>query len=84
MTQQYNCWEFKNCGRQPGGENELELGTCPASTTRTFDGYNGGTNAGRACRLVAGTFCEGEVQGSFASKYRDCFQCDFYKLVRGQ
>lgn len=24
----------------------------------------------------------GEVQGTFASKYRDCRECDFYQLVR--
>jgi hypothetical protein len=84
MADRINCWEYMNCGRQPGGENEHELGVCPASTTPTFDGLNGGKNAGRACWLLAGTLCEGEVQGSFALKYRNCFQCDFYQLVKGQ
>jgi hypothetical protein len=26
-TIKINCWEFKKCGRQPGGHKEKELGT---------------------------------------------------------
>jgi len=26
-----NCWEFKKCGRQPGGPKVAELGVCPAT-----------------------------------------------------
>jgi len=26
----YNCWEFKKCGREPGGEKADRLGICPA------------------------------------------------------
>ena len=35
---------------------------------------------GRICWAVAGTFCEGKVQGTFAQKYADCRKCD----VRGE
>lgn len=77
-----NCWEFKNCGRQPGGGREKELGICKAAMETRLDGVHGGKNAGRACWVVAGTLCGGQVQGTFAKKYGNCEVCDFYKSVR--
>ena len=41
-----NCWEFKNCGRQPGGSNVNDLGLCPAATDTSSDGLNRGKNGG--------------------------------------
>jgi len=76
-----NCWEFKNCGRGPDGTNAEELGVCPAATEKRLDGIHGGKNGGRSCWVIAGTFCDGEVQGSFAGKYDCCQSCDFFKLV---
>lgn len=77
-----NCWEYKKCGRQPGGSKVHELGICPATIDVTRNGRNGGKNAGRFCWRVAGTFCDGKVQGSFAVKFKSCSECDFYRLVR--
>ncbi len=77
-----NCWEFKNCGRQTGGEHVHDLGICPATAEKRLDGTHEGKNAGRACWVVAGTLCKGEVQGSFAQKYKNCEKCDFYQAVR--
>ncbi len=77
-----NCWEFKKCGRQPGGEHIQDLGVCPAPTEERLDGVHGGTNAGRSCWVIAGTLCKGEVQGTFAHKYKNCENCDFYKKVK--
>jgi len=77
-----NCWEFKKCGRQPGGEKESVLGECPAAKENRLDGIHGGTNAGRACWVVAGTRCKGKVQGTYALKVKDCIDCDFYRKVR--
>jgi hypothetical protein len=77
-----NCWEFKKCGRELGGEKAKELGVCPAAKERRLDGSHDGTNAGRACWIVAGTFCEGEIQGTFAKKYDNCSVCEFYESVR--
>ena len=76
-----NCWEYKNCGRQPGGSKINELGVCPASTENKLDGLNSGSNSGRACWVVSGTFCKGEIQGTFALKARNCLECDFYRAV---
>ncbi len=77
-----NCWEVKNCGREPGGEKAHELGVCPASTESKLDGMHEGKNAGRACWVVAGTFCRGQVQGEHAVKMHNCANCDFYTLVK--
>ncbi len=80
--QRMNCWEFKKCGRELGGSVADELGICPASTDTILEGINGGVSAGRACWVVAGTMCDGLVQGSFARKYKDCGLCDFYNTVK--
>ena len=45
---------------------------------QTFDTFNHGINAGRACWLVAGTFCDNKVSGTFAEKIDTCRNCDFY------
>jgi hypothetical protein len=76
-----NCWEVKQCGREPGGKGEAELGQCPAATEASLDGIHRGDNAGRACWVVAGTYCDGEVQGSFSFTHKNCAKCDFCKQV---
>jgi hypothetical protein len=76
-----NCWEFTKCGRETGGRNAVEKGICPAAVSDRYDGVHAGKNAGRACWAVAGTFCRGESQGTFAQKFRDCRACEFYKVV---
>ncbi len=77
-----NCWEYKGCGREPGGVHVQEYGVCPASTDSSCDGLNGGTNGGRLCWAIAGTLCDGEVQGIFAEKLSSCVSCDFFKKVQ--
>ncbi len=81
MAPQKNCWEYKRCGREPGGNKVKEQGICPATIAKGLDGVNRGKNAGRACWVVADTFCEGEIQGMFVNKYASCTKCDFYQLV---
>lgn len=76
-----NCWEFKNCGRQPNGPKVQELGVCPAAIEPRVDGVNSGKNGGRSCWAVAGTYCGGKVQGTAAMKALNCQTCDFFKLV---
>ncbi|MFH1515322.1 MAG: PAS domain S-box protein [bacterium] len=34
------------------------------------------------CWEVTGTFCEGDVQGTFAKKLRDCCRCEVYQSAR--
>jgi hypothetical protein len=77
-----NCWEFNKCGRQPGGENIDEFGVCPTTTDTSENGTNGGKNGGRFCWKIAGTFCNGKIQGSSALKLMSCVECDFLKIVK--
>jgi hypothetical protein len=77
-----SCWEIKNCGRGPGGVKVAEMGVCPAATDVSSNGFNHGKNGGRICWAVAGTFCGGKVQGSFADKQQTCMTCDVFKQIK--
>ncbi|HIJ56702.1 MAG TPA: protein kinase [Deltaproteobacteria bacterium] len=77
-----NCWEFMKCGREPGGLKANQSGICPAADDLSFDGINSGVCGGRICWAVAGTFCNGKVQGTFAEKRKSCTACEFYRQVQ--
>lgn len=77
-----NCWQVMKCGRTKGGRNVKKMGLCPVAEAVTLDGVHGGKNAGRACWIVAGTFCDGEVQGTFANKLENCRKCPFYQKLQ--
>ncbi|MEE9377255.1 MAG: hypothetical protein V3V33_04380 [Candidatus Lokiarchaeia archaeon] len=77
-----NCWQLMNCGREMNGGKIGELGICPTATETKLNGVHSGKNAGRSCWVVAGTLCGGAEQGTFAMKYQNCRQCDFYKEVK--
>ena len=79
-----NCWEFKDCGRGPGGRRVAELGVCPAATFEAADGYLGGTNGGTACCFVSGTCCDGSIQGTYRDKSKACWDCAFYRQLRSE
>ncbi len=81
MSRKQNCWEFKKCGREENGEKVHDMGVCPAAADTGCDGLNEGENGGRICWAIAGTFCGGAVQGSFAEKQLSCMTCDFFKRV---
>ena len=76
-----NCWEFKKCGRQIEEQKAEELRVCPVASDTSVNGANREQNSGRICRAVAGTFCDGEVQGTFTQKTKNCFNCDFMRMV---
>lgn len=76
-----NCWEYKKCGREPNGSKVAELGVCPAATEIRVNGINSGKNGGRCCWAVTGTLCDGQVQGTHASKMSSCMSCDFFNRV---
>jgi len=79
-----NCWEITQCGREPGGIKTAELEVCPAALDTSCNGINSGKNAGRICWAIAGTFCGGEVQGSFAEKRVSCLGCEVFKQVKAE
>lgn len=64
-----SCWEIKKCGREKGGANEKTLGCCPAYPDH-----------GHSCWIIAGTFCSGEIHGTFAQKETVCIECEVYSL----
>lgn len=39
-------------------------------------------NMGQACWRVAGTMCDGKVQGTFAQKLGNCKECNFYRYTK--
>ncbi len=71
-----------NCGRGPGGNWVEEIGLCPAAADVECDGLNSGTNVGRLCRAIAGIYCGGEVQGTFANEHSSCAKCAVFLRVR--
>jgi hypothetical protein len=77
-----NCWEVKQCGRQPGGENAEKLGVCPAAALEYYNGINGGKNGGRYCWRITGTLCNDQIQGTWAQKIDTCLNCAFCRMVR--
>lgn len=77
-----NCWEAKECGREPGGVQSASTGVCPAALESRLDGVHNGRNAGRACWVVAGTMCGGTIAGTYAMKYDTCAKCEFYQRVK--
>ena len=79
-----NCWEVRNCGREPGGHNVGDLGLCAAATTKIMDGVHGGENAGRACWIVVGSKCGNETISAAEKRRTTCMACDFYHMVQLQ
>ena len=75
-----NCWEFMNCGREPGGLKVDKLGICPAATNTCFHGMNRGKAGGRACWNIEGTLCK-ETSGE---KQLSCANCPFFMKVKQQ
>ena len=83
-NEKLNCWEFFKCGREPLGSKADELGVCDTAIDKSFDGINHGKCAGRFCWAVAGTYCKGKVQGTFAEKLKNCVNCEFFKKVQNE
>ncbi len=76
-----NCWEFKKCGREPGGTNVLLYGVCPVAVEYRADGIHHGKNGGRCCWVINASHCKGKKAGCFTGKLTECRTCDFYDMV---
>ncbi|MCL5022568.1 MAG: hypothetical protein M1497_04230 [Nitrospirae bacterium] len=72
------CWEFKNCGREPGGRNAEELGVCPVAVDRELEGCCDADDICGKCWTEVGTLCGEEVQGLYAKKLGSCLKCDYF------
>ncbi|HBB40110.1 MAG: hypothetical protein COW73_10215 [Nitrospirae bacterium CG18_big_fil_WC_8_21_14_2_50_70_55] len=80
MAARSNCWEYRHCGREPGGAQVNTLGLCPAAIESRLDGINGGTNGGRACWAVEDTVCFETI----GAKFLECLHCDFLLQVQDE
>ncbi len=78
-TRKLNCWQFKNCGREPGGVLADLMGECPVARAMKYDGLNDGVGAGRACWMVPDAACK--VSERTRSRIDPCHTCDFYIRV---
>jgi hypothetical protein len=79
-----NCWEFCECGRQPGGDKVDIYGPCPAPLNEKCEGINNGQNAGRYCWKAVGTMSDVEPDCPKAKRANDCLECDFFQLIKAQ
>jgi len=79
-----NCWEYMQCGRGPGDPQAETKGLCPAAREYRLNGVHDGRFSGRACWVVAGTFCGGKAQGTYAKKDKACRSCAFYQQVQSE
>jgi len=78
-----NCWEFKKCGREIGGEKTLEQGVCPVAMEIRADGIHNGKNGGRCCWVITNSvFDEKTAHGFCLKKIQECRTCDFYLFVQ--
>jgi len=79
-----NCWEYFQCGREPGGKKVGELGLCPAAEAERLNGVHDGKNAGRACWVVPGTDCNEDLTETSVDNIKMCTDCEFYRQVKGE
>ncbi|MCI5211945.1 MAG: hypothetical protein D3910_24915 [Candidatus Electrothrix sp. ATG2] len=79
-VEKLNCWEFKECGREPGGKHVALYGVCVAATETRADGIHDGRNGGRCCWVIAASSCT--FRRTNDSLFTNCNECDFYSLVK--
>ncbi len=84
MTKKRNCWEYMNCGRNPGGHAAAGSGVCPVSLHEELNGVHGGKNAGRACWAVDDSLCPEVQRESQQKKFSGCWKCEFYHSVKNE
>ncbi|PKK82248.1 MAG: hypothetical protein CVT49_14585 [candidate division Zixibacteria bacterium HGW-Zixibacteria-1] len=83
MSRKLNCWEYRNCGMEPGGIFSEIHGACPVPQMMKFDGANGGRGAGRACWMVMNKV-SGKDPFICRHKRESCIHCDFYRRVHSE
>ena len=83
MSRKLNCWEYRNCGMEPGGIFSEIYGTCPVPTMMKYDGANGGRGAGRVCWRVKN---KATAKGRDLCRHhrQSCIHCDFYRRVQSE
>jgi hypothetical protein len=75
VTRRQNCWDFIGCGRGPEAPRHER---CRVADEEALDGFNGGSNGGRSCWAVVGSY---GVDGFACEHTQQCSECDFRRLV---
>ena len=83
MGKKINCWEYRNCGVEPGGIFAEIYGECPVPRMMKYDGVNGGRGAGRVCWKVMNNAALKEPFICRNSRI-SCFQCEFFIRVKNE
>lgn len=89
MTEKLNCWEYFQCGREVSNQHRSDS-VCNVSLISSFNGTNGGSNAGRYCWHVEGSYCissqanvnKEHDRGTVLFKENFCRSCSFRQLVK--
>jgi hypothetical protein len=84
MDQKINCWEFRNCGMEPGGIISKIYGECPVPKMMKRDGVNGGKGAGRDCWTIMHASASGNGPFICRNSRISCILCEFYHRVQGE
>lgn len=83
MCKKLNCWEYMNCGMEPGGLFAKNYGPCPIPQMMRHDGVNGGRGAGRVCwEVMPGK--SGDNSISCRNRRSNCNDCKFYLRVHSE
>ncbi|MBF0097558.1 MAG: hypothetical protein HQM04_08770 [Magnetococcales bacterium] len=77
-----NCWEVKQCGREPGGYMARQQGTCPVPLYTLADGFLGGHNGGRACAFIVRQLNASERLSACSQNSQTCDQCSFFNQLQ--
>jgi len=80
MSLKLNCWEYRNCGMEPGGIFAKIYGACPVPAMMKLDGVNGGRGAGRACWIAINDASAPRPSVCRSSRL-SCHSCEFFKRV---
>lgn len=79
-----NCWEYMECGKEPGGVRADESGVCPVAAAASVNGLNGGINGGRLCWVMAETCGHVNVKCSPLHQPSFCYSCEFRYRVTAE
>ncbi len=83
MCDKLNCWEYMNCGMEPGGIFSKLYGPCPIPLKMRFDGINGGRGAGRICwEIMPGESRHANIL--CRNRRQSCQNCKFFLRVHSE
>ncbi|MEI6055883.1 MAG: hypothetical protein WCR55_07470 [Lentisphaerota bacterium] len=87
-----NCWEYRKCGRELGGNHTAKKGVCPVAAFKQANGLWGGINGGRVCCRISKALDLDNDESrrlSLLDKAIDknanrCEGCNFYEILNDE